>query len=166
MAGVLMTTFRTGTLLPNGETREQLRIRLGRRKRLPKAKTSTPSTTADELREQGLRSGKVVVTDSAGTVSLEDPAPRNYGRKRRTGKRKKARPVDPFATTPKKDRPATDEQRSELAALSRDPHLNFDRRLAATLTQGQAAQLIPKLRKASKKRSNESRKAKRKTTAR
>jgi hypothetical protein len=62
------------------------------------------------------------------------------------------KPVDPFAGIPKMDRPLTPAQRSTLAALSRDPHLNFDN--WQTLTRGQADRLIPRLRKLAKRRSD------------
>lgn len=60
--------------------------------------------------------------------------------------------VDPFAGVRKADRPMTDEQRSTLSAMSRDPLLSFDYRQAATLTRGQADRLIPRLRQVVKQR--------------
>jgi hypothetical protein len=70
------------------------------------------------------------------------------------GKRSKSRKrsVDPYATTAKADRPLTVEQRSELAALARDPYMNFDN--WQTLTRGQAERLIPRLQKLAKQRSD------------
>jgi hypothetical protein len=62
------------------------------------------------------------------------------------------KPVDPFAGIPLKDHPLTAAQRSTLAALSRDPHLNFDH--WQTLTRGEADRLIPRLRKLAKRRSD------------
>jgi hypothetical protein len=66
------------------------------------------------------------------------------------------RPVDPYATVAKKDRPMTPAQRSELAALSRDPFLNFT--FKPTLTRGEARELIPALRKLTKTRRREQQK--------
>jgi hypothetical protein len=71
-------------------------------------------------------------------------------RKRRSKSRKGS--VDQFATTAKGDRPLTAEQRSELAALARNPYLNFDN--WQTLTRGQADRLIPRLRKLAKQRTD------------
>jgi hypothetical protein len=60
--------------------------------------------------------------------------------------------VDPYATTPKADRPMLPQQRSELAALSRDPFLTFDYQQTLTLTRGRADRLIARLRKLAEKR--------------
>lgn len=60
--------------------------------------------------------------------------------------------VDPYATVSKADRPMLPRQRSELAALSRDPFLNFDYRQALTLKRGQAHSLIARLRMLAKTR--------------
>lgn len=70
--------------------------------------------------------------------------------KRRAKSRKGS--VDPFATTAKGDRPLTDQQRSELAQLARDPYMNFTG--WQTLTQAQADRLIPRLRKLAKQRTD------------
>lgn len=71
-------------------------------------------------------------------------------RRRHPGPRMKGADVDPFATTAKRDRPMTSEQRAALAALSRDRFLNFTYK--PTLTRGEAEGLIPKLRKLAKTR--------------
>jgi hypothetical protein len=72
--------------------------------------------------------------------------------RREAAQRLPKKSVDPFAGVPLKDRPMTDEQRSTLAALSRDQLLNFNFNTAATLTRGQADQLIPRLRRLVKRR--------------
>jgi len=63
------------------------------------------------------------------------------------------RPVDRFANVAPADRPMTAAQLSELAALSRDPFLNFAHK--PTLTRGEADRLIPALRKLAKRRRQE-----------
>jgi hypothetical protein len=137
---------RDDLLLVDGRPRSA--NRKPRRRRSPKTSTTTPPAVSPELRAKALDAGKVIVTDAAGTVSITDP-PRSPQQRRR---RRKAKQVDPFVTTRKVDRPVTSQQRSELAALARDRQLNFDPRLAATLTRGQADQLIAKLRAKAKTR--------------
>ena len=75
-------------------------------------------------------------------------------RQRRTsGPSRPVRPVDRFANVAPTDRPMTAAQLSELAALSRDPFLNFAHK--PTLTRGEADRLIPALRKLAKRRRQE-----------
>lgn len=73
-------------------------------------------------------------------------------RRRSTPAGMKGAGVDPYATTRLAQRPMLPEQKAELAALSRDPLLNFDLQLTRTLTRGQADTLIGRLRKVAKTR--------------
>jgi len=119
-----MTTFRRDVLMVTGESRSEVDIRRRRRRPLKRR----PKTSTDQL----------------AVVRLKQD------REAKQGLPKK--PVDPFAGVPLKDRPMTDEQRSTLAALSRDQLLNFNFNTAAMLTRGQADQLIPRLRRLVKQR--------------
>lgn len=102
---------------------------------------------AGSLRDKALAAGRVVVTLPDGSTEVRDPAPPAPRERRRRRKRKEP---DPFVTTARRDRRMTAEQRSELAALSRDRFLNFSQ--VPTLTRGEAERLIPKLRRLAKTR--------------
>jgi len=145
-----VSTFRRDdSIMLDGEPRSKDRKR-SRRSLVKPAPALQPIGNDPELREQGLAKGKVVVTDAAGNVSIAEPVRSTQQRRRR----RKPKRVDPCANTRKLDRSITPEQRSALAALARDRQLNFDPRNAATLTRGQAAQLIAKLTKTAKRRQN------------
>jgi hypothetical protein len=137
-------------LLLDGQPRSASRRRRDLSKEKPVGQAPVVQLIEDdrELRDKALKAGKVIVTDVAGNVSMTDP-PRSTHQRR---KRRKPRRVDPFVTTRKADRPITPQQRSEFAALCRDRQLNFDPRFAATLSRGQADQLIAKLRARANKR--------------
>lgn len=110
---------------------------------------SAPASEVLKLRERALAGGAVVVTLPDGSTEVRDPAPPTPRERKR---RRKRREPDPFVTTAKRDRPMLPEQKAELAALSRDPLLNFDLQLTRTLTRGQADSLIGRLRKVAKTR--------------
>jgi hypothetical protein len=110
------------------------RSRSVRGRRKPKRKPATP-------RERSL-------------TNLQPKTPAKTTTKGKHKQRSKSRKasVDQFATTAKEDRPLTPEQRSELAALARDPNMNLPG--WQTLTRGEADRLIPYLRRKAKARSD------------
>jgi hypothetical protein len=147
------TTFARDTLLLDGRPRSFDRDQLARAQAEARARTLEAGgvfvTKGDGTTATMLQTGQQRASAGVRGKRKAKAKPATNG-KRRAKSRKRS--VDPYATTAKQDRPLTTAQRSELAALSRDPHLNFDH--WQTLTRGEADRLIPRLRKLAKQRSD------------